>query len=130
MIKANVLVASNTHIRNCYISTRNGDTYVFRNLRIKKSFKNAGSKTEVLKGISFSVEKGEICTLLGPSGSGKSTLLSILINLVLISQNPKDTDGHSSKECGIGLLPIPPPTVRTLRREEKALNESQEAPPP
>jgi putative ABC transport system ATP-binding protein len=31
-----------------------------------------------LKGINFSVEKGEICVLLGPSGSGKSTLLNII----------------------------------------------------
>lgn len=31
-----------------------------------------------MKGINFSVEKGEICVLLGPSGSGKSTLLNII----------------------------------------------------
>jgi putative ABC transport system ATP-binding protein len=33
---------------------------------------------EVLKDISFGVEKGEICVMLGPSGSGKSTLLNIV----------------------------------------------------
>ena len=37
---------------------------------LKKSFGQGEAKTEVLKGINFSVEKGEICVLLGPSGSG------------------------------------------------------------
>ena len=45
---------------------------------LKKSFGQGEAKTEVMKGINFSVEKGEICVLLGPSGSGKSTLLNII----------------------------------------------------
>jgi putative ABC transport system ATP-binding protein len=45
---------------------------------LKKSFGTGESRVEVLKGIQFSVEKGEICVLLGPSGSGKSTLLNTL----------------------------------------------------
>ena len=45
---------------------------------LKKSFGQGEAKTEVLKGINFSVEKGAICVLLGPSGSGKSTLLNII----------------------------------------------------
>lgn len=45
---------------------------------LRKSFGNGESRTEVLRGIDFSVEKGEICVLLGPSGSGKSTLLNII----------------------------------------------------
>ena len=38
---------------------------------IKKSF----SKTEVLKSIGFSLEKGEVLSIIGSSGSGKTTLL-------------------------------------------------------
>lgn len=45
---------------------------------IRKSFGEGESRTEVLKGIDVSIEKGEICVLLGPSGSGKSTLLNII----------------------------------------------------
>ena len=45
---------------------------------LKKGFGFGESRTEVLRGIDFSVEKGEFCVLLGPSGSGKSTLLNII----------------------------------------------------
>ena len=45
---------------------------------LKKSYGSTSNKVEVLKGINFEVEKGEICVLLGPSGSGKSTFLNII----------------------------------------------------
>ena len=41
-----------------------------------KSFGQGDTKTEVIRGISFGVEKGNICVLLGLSGSGKSPLLN------------------------------------------------------
>lgn len=36
---------------------------------------------DVLKGVSFSMEKGEVLALVGPSGSGKSTVLRTLVGL-------------------------------------------------
>ncbi len=45
---------------------------------IKKGFGSGDSRVEVLKGVDISIEKGEICVLLGASGSGKSTLLNII----------------------------------------------------
>ncbi len=45
---------------------------------LKKSYGSESNRTEVLRGISFDVERGEMCVLLGASGSGKSTLLNII----------------------------------------------------
>ena len=46
-------------------------------LEVKNIKKNFG-KTQVLKGISFSLEKGQVLAIIGSSGSGKTTLLRCL----------------------------------------------------
>ena len=45
---------------------------------LKKSFGTGEARQDVLRGMNFTVKKGEFCVLLGPSGSGKSTLLNII----------------------------------------------------
>ena len=45
---------------------------------VQKSFAEGRESVTVLRGIDFSVERGEIVSLEGPSGSGKTTFLSIL----------------------------------------------------
>jgi putative ABC transport system ATP-binding protein len=45
---------------------------------LKKSFGTGEARQDVLRGMDFTVKKGEFCVLLGPSGSGKSTLLNII----------------------------------------------------
>ncbi|GKX65289.1 ABC transporter ATP-binding protein [Inconstantimicrobium mannanitabidum] len=55
------------------------------------------NKVKVLKGIDCSVEKGQICVLLGPSGSGKSTLLNIIGGIEELDEGEIFVDG---KEIG------------------------------
>ena|SRR3989344_4888007 len=45
---------------------------------LKKEFLEEDTSTRALRGVSFSIQKGEFVSIMGPSGSGKSTLLSIL----------------------------------------------------
>jgi lipoprotein-releasing system ATP-binding protein len=66
---------------------------------ITKNFKIPGVKTlEVLKGVEFSVKKGERVAVIGRSGSGKSTLLHILGGLL------KPTFGEIERCKNIGFV--------------------------
>ena len=61
-------------------------------LEVKNICKNFG-KTKVLKGITFSVEKGEVISILGSSGSGKTTLLRCLNFLETPNEGTVTVDG-------------------------------------
>lgn len=51
-------------------------------------------ETSVLKGVSFSIEQGELVSIIGTSGSGKSTLLHILGALDDASEGHVEFLGH------------------------------------
>ena len=70
---------------------------------ITKSYGTGASKTEVLKGISFTIAPGDFLVVLGASGSGKSTLLNVISGLEqadswTVSYGGKDISSLSDKE--------------------------------
>ena len=56
-------------------------------LEVKNISKSFGG-LEVLKDISFDVNKGEVLAIIGPSGSGKSTLLRIIAEITISVKFP------------------------------------------
>lgn len=67
---------------------------------LKKSFGSGDTKQDVLRGMNFSVAKGEFCVLLGPSGSGKSTLLNIIGGIDSADSGYISINGDKLKDLG------------------------------
>lgn len=57
---------------------------------VRKQF----GQLEVLKGIDLTVERGQVCCLLGPSGSGKSTFLRCINHLEKVDGGRLTVDGR------------------------------------
>lgn len=64
--------------------------------QLKKSF----GDLEVLKGVNFTVEPGEVVAIIGPSGSGKSTMLRSLIHLEEVNSGSILFQGQALVENG------------------------------
>ncbi|EIW7862072.1 lipoprotein-releasing ABC transporter ATP-binding protein LolD [Vibrio parahaemolyticus] len=62
---------------------------------ISKVYREGSLDTEVLKGVSFDIDKGELVSIVGSSGSGKSTLLHILGALDDATQGEVDFLGQN-----------------------------------
>ena len=61
---------------------------------VMKSYSRAGNAVDVLRGVSFRIERGEFVALMGTSGSGKSTLLNLLGALDRPSSGAYRLDGE------------------------------------
>ena len=60
-------------------------SYVLRVEQLKKTFKKdwpSSVKTEVLKGLDFSIQKGTVTGFLGTNGSGKTTTMKCMLGLI------------------------------------------------
>jgi lipoprotein-releasing system ATP-binding protein len=67
---------------------------------IRKTYHDGAVDTEVLKGVSFDIEKGELVSIIGSSGSGKSTLLHVLGALDEASEGIVEFLGQSLLDMG------------------------------
>ncbi len=67
---------------------------------VDKTFKRGPNETQVLKGITFEVEKGEYVSIIGHSGCGKSTLLNIVAGLTPATNGGVILEGREVNEPG------------------------------
>lgn len=92
-------------------------------LEVKNLKKSFGS-FEAVKGISFTVSKGEVLGFLGPNGAGKSTTMRMITGFLPPSGGTAVICGHDigsepveAKRC-IGYLPESAPSYRAMIVEE------------
>ena len=78
---------------------------------LKKHYGDGDARLTVLDGIDTSINRGEICVMLGPSGSGKSTFLNLIGGL-------EDADGGSIMVDGCDLTVLKPTDLGEYRRRE------------
>ncbi len=63
-------------------------------IEFKNVHKNYG-ENRALRGISFSVQRGEVVGLLGPNGAGKTTALKILVGYLMPTSGTATVAGHN-----------------------------------
>lgn len=61
---------------------------------VKKTYHMGEVEIEALRGVSFTIEKGEFCVVVGASGAGKTTILNILGGMDTLSSGKVMLDGN------------------------------------
>jgi len=67
-------------------------------------FRYAGGEKEILTGLSFTVEPGELVAILGTTGSGKSTLINLLPRFYDVTGGAVLVDGQDVREVTLSSL--------------------------
>ena len=62
---------------------------------VRKVYKSGEVEIEALHDVNFSIEKGELCVIVGPSGAGKTTLLNILGGMDTLTDGRILLDGEN-----------------------------------
>ncbi len=65
---------------------------------IAKTYSEGSLRTDVLRNVSFTLERGKTMAIIGASGTGKSTLLHILGGLDKPSAGDVEVDGKSMSQ--------------------------------
>ncbi|MBU3137225.1 ABC transporter ATP-binding protein [Clostridium gasigenes] len=72
-------------------------------LEVNNLHKKIGKK-EIIKGVSFSVEEGEIFGFLGPNGAGKTTTIRMLVGLIKPTSGSISICGHDLQKESVEAL--------------------------
>jgi ABC-2 type transport system ATP-binding protein len=67
--------------------------FIVNVLEVKDVYKHLGRR-EIIKGITFSVEEGEIFGFLGPNGAGKTTTIRMMVGLIAANKGTITIMGH------------------------------------
>lgn len=87
----------NTTIENV---SNTDNTPIIEVIDARKIYKVGNEKVLALDGVSFTINKGDFCCLLGSSGSGKSTLLNIMAGIEKITSGQVFIKGQEVTKMG------------------------------
>ena len=73
---------------------------------VRKIYKTGSVNVTALDGCSFSVEKGELCVIVGQSGAGKTTLLNILGGMDRLTSGEVYLDGKEISKLNANELAL------------------------